>query len=121
MRFRNGLALFTKTNSRRLWNIASYHSPHSLTWRWLIAFSLGGWEARRLWPIWMPYRTNYGLQWVIRLPWIGILRWGQQRPMWYRDLYMRMRDEQDFKSGHLRTSDPLPPIVFPDEASTSVH
>lgn len=36
-----GLSLFSETNSDSLWNIASYHHPDSITWRWSLSFSKG--------------------------------------------------------------------------------
>ena len=32
-----GLGLFNRTNSRSLFNIASWHNPRSLTWRWILS------------------------------------------------------------------------------------
>lgn len=90
-----GLRFFTKTSDPRCWDLASYHSPHSLTWRWVLSFSLFRDGERKVWPLWFPYRNNHGLQWVLRIPWLGLLRFAQQQPMWFRDLYLRMRDEQD--------------------------
>ncbi|WP_205949650.1 hypothetical protein [Paracoccus sp. SM22M-07] len=36
-----GLSLLSETNSDNLWNIASYHHPDSITWRWILSFSKG--------------------------------------------------------------------------------
>lgn len=117
-----GLAVFRGTSSKRTWNIASYHSPHSLTWRWIIGLSLGSIFARpRLYvssrntfmggPDPFPTfafnigiaggsasKNNYGWQlsaWILGLH----VHFNQQRPMWYRDLYQRARDEADQLSG----------------------
>lgn len=95
MRFRNGLALFSRTNSKGCWNIASFHSPHSLTWRWILTFRRFAPGEFRVWPIGTAYRDNNGLQWWVRLPFVGYLQWQQQRPMWFRDLWQRLRDERD--------------------------
>jgi hypothetical protein len=96
MRFKNGLALFTPTNVKGSWNLASFHSPHSLTWRWLLAFSLFRGDEWRVWPIWMPdNRSNTGFRWTLRIPFVGFLRFDQQRPMWYRDIWSRQRDRED--------------------------
>lgn len=91
----NGFKLFSRTNVKGSWIVASWHSPHSMTWRWLLSFSLFRGDEGRAWPIWMPHRTNIGLQWNVRVPFIGLLAFHQQRPMWYRDCYMRLRDKQD--------------------------
>ena len=90
-----GLKLFSRTSDRRTINLASFHSPHSLTWRWLVSFSLFRGDEARVRPIWWGYRANNGLQWGFRIPFVGMVRWAQQRPMWYRDLYTRARDEAD--------------------------
>jgi hypothetical protein len=123
MHFRNGLALLTRTNVRTSWNLASFHSPHSMTWRWLLSFSLFRADEGRWWPIWMPYRANNGLQWVIRIPLVGFLRFAQQRPMWYRDCYQRLRDQRD---GLLPDDDrPLPhqmkPTLTVIDGGNSIH
>lgn len=91
----NGLKLFSRTSSRETWNLASFHSPHSLTWRWVISFSLFRGGEARVRPLWYGYRDNNGLQWGFRVPFVGLVRWAQQRPMWYRDLYISQRDETD--------------------------
>lgn len=91
MRFRSGLSMFNRTNSRGLWNIAAFHSPHSLTWRWILSFGLFRNDEGRVWPLW----GHHGSYWMLRLPFIGILSFQTQRPMWYRDLYRRRRDEDD--------------------------
>lgn len=90
----SGLKLFTRTSDRHSWNLASYHSPHSLTWSWLLCFSLFRSDVRRVWPLGWAYRTNTGRCWGLRLPWIGVLHYQSQRPIWYRDLYMQQRGER---------------------------
>lgn len=114
-----GLAVFKRTSAKRSWNLASYHSPHSLTWRWLINLSLGSVFSRpRL--FWSPsfnehfgtpnpfvsfafcigiagahaYTTNYG--WQFGVTFLGMhVHFSQQRPMWYRDMIQRAWDEKD--------------------------
>lgn len=90
-----GLKLPSRTSCRSTWNLASYHSPHSLTWSWVVSFSFFRGDERRVRPLWFAYRTNDGLQWGFRIPWLGIVQWHRQRPMYYRDLYRRERDERD--------------------------
>lgn len=126
-----GFAAFKRTSSKRSWNLASYHSPHSLTWRWLIGISFGSIFARpRLYM--SPRETfmgakdpfpsfafnigiagasastnNYGWQfaaWVLGFH----VYFHQQKPMWYRDLYHRARDEADQLSGLAWFSDSHP-------------
>lgn len=103
-----GFGLFKKTSDSRRWLLAFYHSPHSLTWRW--TFSFGFYPARRVWPIFQSYRTNDGLQWWLRIPFVGMLDFHQQRPMWYRNLFQRLRDERDMERGHLQRRD-IPPML----------
>jgi hypothetical protein len=106
-----GLAIFQRTNSRGLINLASWHSPHSLTWRWILS---ANWRGGSLW---RPHcfasrhdyggkapahwclaagvgrlgaarisRDNNGIGWDVSL--LGVsLQWSSQRPMWFRDLY----------------------------------
>lgn len=126
-----GFAALRRTSSKRTWNLASYHSPHSLTWRWLIGISLGGIFSRPR--IYMSPRNtflgdkdpfpsfafnigiagasastnNYGWQFAAWM--FGIhVHFHQQAPMWYRDLYIRARDEADQLSGMAWFSDEHP-------------
>jgi hypothetical protein len=90
-----GLAFFRKTSGPRLWNIASYHSPHSLTWRWILSFGLFRGDERRIWPIVMADRHNTGMHILVRIPWVGMFTFSTQRPMWFRDMWRQDRDERD--------------------------
>lgn len=90
-----GLAFFTKVSGPRCWNIISFHSPHSLTWSWILSFSLFRGDERRAWPLFGTWRTNNGRQWTFRVPWIGLFHWHRQQPMWYRDIFRQERDERD--------------------------
>ncbi|MGI6855002.1 hypothetical protein [Mesorhizobium sp. 1B3] len=94
-----GFAAFRRTSGKRSWNIASYHSPHSLTWRWLFHVSTG---ARVLWWPYVNvdsngtgfcmgiasvhvYRTAVGWQFAGSI--LGLaFHFQQQRPMWFRDM-----------------------------------
>lgn len=116
----NGLAFFRKTSSLTTWNLASFHSPHSLTWSWILSFSRDGYSERRFWPLIMPYRSNQGMQCVIRLPFIGLIQWHRQQPMWFRDLYRRLRDEQDGLVWR-PNDEPPPPYVTVTDVSRAVH
>lgn len=115
-----GLAFFHRTSSPKTWNIAAYHSPHSLTWRWVLSFSRGGYFGRlpRIWT----YRDNNGRQWSLNLPWIGSFDWRVQRPMWFRDLYIRQRDKRDHERyvASMERSTSAPPAIAP-EAGTTMH
>lgn len=105
-----GLAVFKRTSDKRSWNLASYHSPHSLTWRWILgltlgrvlvkpcihlsrshfagfAFSVGFGGAHA-------HRNSYGWQFEVWL--LGMhIQFSQQRPMWYRDMIQRAWNEKD--------------------------
>lgn len=98
-----GLKLFQKTNSERTFNLASFHSPHSLTWSWILSASKR--EGAKLG--FFPFRTNNGLQWVLTLPLVSF-QWQRQQPMFYRDMYQRLRDEKDQLSGMLWLRDDHP-------------
>lgn len=83
------LILFAKTNSPRRLLLAAWHSPHSLTWRWQINVTLHkGWR-----PKFHAYRTNNGLQWTAVMPPCFLFNYGQQPPMWFRDMHRRASDE----------------------------
>lgn len=138
-----GFSAFRRTSSKRSWNLASYHSPHSLTWRWLANLSLGSMVARpRLYM--SPRETfmgaispfpafafnigiagasasknNYGWQFAAWM--FGIhVHFSQQAPMWYRDLYHRARDEADQLSGRAWFSDKHPnKVPVPPRATVS--
>lgn len=90
-----GLKFFTKTSQVRTWVIASYHSPHSLTWSWCLDFHLfskGERVIRR--SLYFAYRNHPStLQWGVVIPFIGLIYWNRQQPMWYRDLWRRQNDE----------------------------
>jgi len=92
-----GLSLFTKTNSRGLFNLAAYHSPHSLTWSWIVSVKFDGvWRRPSGWPrfgVWA-HRDNQGLQVSVTLPFMVFSRHVQE-PMWYRNLFARARDRED--------------------------
>lgn len=105
-----GLRAFSRTSKRRRWSLATYHSPHSLTWRWGIGFAIGSILTKpflRLnggspfigfgFSIGLAgahvYTNNYGWQFGV---WLLGLHFDlhQQRPMWYRDIYKR--DQRDY-------------------------
>lgn len=90
-----GLTIFSRESGQRSWTIASWHSPHSLTWRWGVSFRMFVADEWRVRPLWWSYRDNNGLQWGARIPWLGIIDWHQQHPMWFRDLWQRLRDQRD--------------------------
>lgn len=91
-----GLSLLNKTNSLTTFSIAAWHSPHSLTWRWLLHWCrFRGDERRVTWRILSWDRHNLGIQASLLIPFVGRLWFQTQKPMWYRDLYARLRDERD--------------------------
>lgn len=99
--FINGLKFFTKTNDPTRTIIASWHSPHSLTWRWIVSwarFKAG--ERRAHWRIWWWSPNNTGVQWMLLIPWVGRIDGQTQRPIWYRTLYTRLQDERDTERYH---------------------
>ena len=105
---KNGLSFFRRTNSAGCWNLASFHNPHSLTWSWILSFDLPRTDEGR-WLYFSKYRANTGLQWSLQVARM-CLRWHRQRPMFYRDLYYRLRDEHDFRP---RAAMPRPPLRSP--------
>lgn len=104
-----GLALMRKTSSNRIFNLASWHSPHSLTWRWVLSLrrhqvvipkpyarcdDIGFGAGIGTLLSFFAYRTNAGWQWEASILWIG-LHFSQQQPMWYRDMFWRADDERE--------------------------
>lgn len=47
-----GLKFFSRTSARQTFNLASFHSPHSLTWRWIVSFSFFRGDEARVRPLW---------------------------------------------------------------------
>lgn len=103
-----GLNFFRCTSCRATFNIVTYHSPHSLTWRWGLSFSFFRGDEWRVRPLWWGHSHNAGVSWGFRIPFVGIVSWQTQAPMWYRDLYMRLRDEDDQRRGLMWCSDSHP-------------
>jgi hypothetical protein len=122
MQFKNGLTFFARTNSPGCLNVASWHSRHSLTWRWILSVNLPRRGEGRWRPIWHWSPHNCGGQAYFGFLKFGV-RWHWQHPMWYRDLYHRMRDEQEVAAGRLyrgsayKPPPPIPPIM-PEQTST---
>ncbi|MEP0323252.1 hypothetical protein [Bauldia litoralis] len=92
-----GFKLFGRTNRPRH-RIISWHSPHSLTWRWSLWI---GFERPRLKPYFAPYRKPCGLlDWNAHF--FGLqVSFNQQRPMWFRDMYQRQNDRINQLDGNL--------------------
>lgn len=110
------LTLFSRTSDGKTISLAYWHSPHSLTWRWALSLR----RHQMMWPkpvalrnsvgfgaglgtllSFHAYRTNGGWQWDVSLLWHG-LSFSQQRPMWFKDMFSRMRDEHDQAQRDLR-------------------
>lgn len=94
MRF-GPLSLLSKTSSRRTFNIASWHSRHSLVWSWCVSVSVDrSWRKPngRL-RFGVSSRThNLGGEWVLIVPFL-ILRRSWQHEMWFKDMFRRKSDE----------------------------
>lgn len=91
-----GLSVLRRTSDRRTFNLLSYHSPHSLTWAWILSASFDRATRRgdrQLRFGLHPYRANGGLQIVLTLPWL-CFQLHRQQPMFYRDMWRR-RDLAD--------------------------
>lgn len=119
-----GFAAFKRTSSKRSWNVASYHHPRSLTWRWLLHISLGSifvrprlyMSPRESFPGFKsPFVTfafnigiagasastnNYGWQFGVWI--LGVhLQFCQQKHMWYPDEAATVEDlaKQEYRDG----------------------
>jgi hypothetical protein len=109
-----GLKLFSRTSNRRRINLASFHSPHSLTWSWVLSLALSRvgsikpYASLKLRDTFVPgfhlglgqligvtaYKANNGLQWSISLLWVS-LSWSRQAAMYYRDMHGRAAMTRD--------------------------
>jgi len=124
MRFKNGLALFQRTSAKRTVNIASFHSPHSLTWTWILSFNFleRGSGEHKVWPLYAV--SKHSKQWMLRVPFVGYFMWHRQEPMWYRDLFAKARDREDDMASELRKAARIvdrlgrPKLVQPERDDT---
>lgn len=116
-----GLKFFSRTNVKGSWNVASFHSPHSLIWSWILAFSRFRGDEARVWPLFYGYRDNHGLQWGFRIPWIGLVLWHRQRPMPYRELYRQIRNEKDLERYRASLPQRPPTSVTVIDGGKSLH
>jgi hypothetical protein len=89
-----GVDFFEQTSDRHVINLAGYHSPHSLTWRWSLSFSRPRNRDEGRWFGFWSRKHNCGGEVALQLARCQ-LRLNTQKPMWYRDLYMQLRDERD--------------------------
>lgn len=121
MRFRNGLALFEKCSGRGAWNVASFHSPHSMTWSWLLSFQLPR-RAEGRW-FWFQRSTLGQEKWSLQF-FKFRLGWSTQEPMWYHDLYSRLYERQEIAEGRMwpgSAYQPPPPLPTVIDTSTTVR
>ena len=101
-----GFSIFERDNTgSRLW--AAYHSPHSLTWRWT------AWIRKRdEMPQWFKFRhdrNNTGGDWIFCLFRL-VFSFNTQRPMWYRDLYRRAKEQADMMACQQRMAERQVPL-----------
>jgi len=82
----NGLTFFTRMHANGTpidsWNLASYHHPNSITWRWVICYSRR--KAGRTGAYFMRVyrRQGFNFHAGINLPIIGSLSVQTQPHMW---------------------------------------
>lgn len=91
------LKLLAPTNSKQTFNLAAYHSRHSLTWSWILSLSFSGaWRKPdgRLRLAFSPWKANTGGQWVLVVPFVA-LQWHRQHEMWFREMFYRARERED--------------------------
>jgi hypothetical protein len=103
------LSFLNRTSSKSTFNVASWHSPHSLTWRWIVSLrrhpfmvpkpfahrnSVGWGVGLGTLLSFTVYRDNNGLQPEVSVLWHG-LHLSQQRPMWFKDMIHRAWDERE--------------------------
>jgi hypothetical protein len=92
-----GLSVLRRTSDPRTLNLLAFHSPHSLTWSWILSLQIDriarNEHANRLRFGFHPYRNNRGLQITFLVPWL-CLQCHRQQPMFYRGIWRR-RDLAD--------------------------
>lgn len=111
MRF-GPLTLFSRTSDRRVFELAGWHSPHSLTWLWVLSLH----RQCLAWP--KPYllrgsglsiglgqlvglhvsHSTAGWHWSVSLLWHA-LYFTPQKPMWFKDMWQRANEERDALRG----------------------
>lgn len=88
-----GVDFWRRTSDLYTTNLASFHSPHSLTWSWALSFIRPRSADEGRWLGLHGYRTNTG--WTVFLQVARRqLHLSRQYPMPYRTLYRRMRDRR---------------------------
>ena len=112
----NGLKFFSRPSGKCYWDIASYHSPHSMTWSWILSFNLPRSRDEGRWLYFSRHRNNAGMEGSLQVARM-CLRWHRQRPIWYRDCYKLLRDKQD---GLLPPEDRVLPHSTNSPPSTAV-
>lgn len=80
-----GFSLFSRTSSKHSFNIASWHNPKSLTWRWIISVSFTGWRRYVRLGV---HRIGAWPGCVLYLPFTS-LHLHVQRNMWLADIEAR--------------------------------
>lgn len=80
-----GFSLFSRTSSMRTFDIASWHNPKSLTWRWCIHASFHGWHRFVRLGF---YRVSRGQLMGLNLPFVSI-SFQTQESMWFADIEAR--------------------------------
>lgn len=85
---RAGLKLFSQTSDRYTFNLAAFHSPHSLTWSWIVAFTRPRCPDEGRWLGAWTYKNNGGRQFGFQIMRCQ-LTFRRQRPMFYRTLWQR--------------------------------
>lgn len=78
-----GLRFLSRTNDRRLWNIASYHDPDSITWSWILSFRRRDTDERWHWYFFHAHRGYQGWRWDLCLMGRRLI-WQTQSKMPYR-------------------------------------
>jgi hypothetical protein len=91
---RAGFSLLSRTSDRYTFNLAAFHSPHGLTWSWIVAFILPRSPDEGRWLGAWTYSTNGGRQFGFQFMRCQ-LTFSRQRTMPYRDLWRRERDIRD--------------------------
>jgi hypothetical protein len=86
-----GFSMFNRTSAKRTFNIASWHNPKSLTWRWVLGVSFTGWRREVRLGF---YRVSNGRLMGLNLPFFSV-HFQTQRPMWLADMERRRAERSE--------------------------
>ena len=79
------LSILTKTNDPYTRIVVAWHNPKSITWLWALSFHKFKADEKRSGFAWSSSPHNCGRNSSFRVPFIGLIYFNQQKPMWRKD------------------------------------